>query len=459
MEGLAVVFMLSLDQVFPEVPAKSKILTFLLLPFFISGEASAQSPSAHSVLTTTLTWQQCVEQANLYNPDLLAAEKVVTADQELLYAAYAGFLPSLSANLSYAYGNSTSTTSNTGATTTLNEASSNFTSYNAGLTLSQNLFSGFQDKAKVDNAKATLKVAKDTLNATKAQVSYDLKNAFMAMLYAQNLTRLTDEITRRREMDLKMVQLRFENGGENKGSVMLTQAYLEQAKYDHLQAMDSIEAAKVQLTKMIGREGDEEIEVVDSIPENPPPAQVDYKQLVLDTPTYQEAVGNEQIADAAITQAASNFYPTLSVTGTTGDVGSEWFPKSNHWSMGVALNIPLFSGGRDFFNTRSAIESLRSAAFTRSSTLGQVLIKMKQAYTGYVEAVLKVTVDTAFSESSIVRERIAREKYNNGLETFDDWDLIETDLITRQKTLLQTKHDRVIAEANWELTEGTGVIK
>jgi hypothetical protein len=48
--------------------------------------------------------------------------------------------------------------------------------------------------------------------------------------------------------------------------------------------------------------------------------------------------------------------------------------------------------------------------------------------------------------------------YNNGLITFTDWDIIENDLILRQKSLLQTERDRVVAEAAWEQVQGLGVI-
>ena len=37
--------------------------------------------------------------------------------------------------------------------------------------------------------------------------------------------------------------------------------------------------------------------------------------------------------------------------------------------------------------------------------------------------------------------------------------LIENDLINREKSLLQTKRDRVFAEAAWELVQGKGAIR
>jgi hypothetical protein len=41
--------------------------------------------------------------------------------------------------------------------------------------------------------------------------------------------------------------------------------------------------------------------------------------------------------------------------------------------------------------------------------------------------------------------------------TFEDWDLIETDLINRQKTELQARRDVVLAEAAFEQAQGKSV--
>jgi outer membrane protein TolC len=58
-----------------------------------------------------------------------------------------------------------------------------------------------------------------------------------------------------------------------------------------------------------------------------------------------------------------------------------------------------------------------------------------------------------------LRAEIARSKYNNGLTTFDDWDLIESDLINRQRAVLSSQGNRVVAEAAWEQAQGRGALQ
>jgi outer membrane protein TolC len=122
------------------------------------------------------------------------------------------------------------------------------------------------------------------------------------------------------------------------------------------------------------------------------------------------------------------------------------------------LSVPLFSGGRDYYTTKSAAASLEAVSSNRDNVERQLLVRLKQTYASYVESEEKLKVDQAFLEAAILRAEIARSRYNNGLMSFEDWDRIENDLIQRQKTVLQSQRDRVTAEAAWEQAQGKGVI-
>ena len=46
----------------------------------------------------------------------------------------------------------------------------------------------------------------------------------------------------------------------------------------------------------------------------------------------------------------------------------------------------------------------------------------------------------------------------SGLISFQDWDTIENDLISNQKTILVNLRDAIAAEAAWEQAQGKGYI-
>src|SRR5207245_1811706 len=108
--------------------------------------------------------------------------------------------------------------------------------YTATLSGSENLFNGMQDLGKVRQAEFNSASAKATLDADRAKISFDLKSAYQGMIYAKEYEQFTAEIIKRREANLNMVKLLFQSGQENKGSLLLSQAYLEQAKYEEMQS-------------------------------------------------------------------------------------------------------------------------------------------------------------------------------------------------------------------------------
>lgn len=403
------------------------------------------------------SWQTCVELATTNNAELRSAHANAQSVESLEGAAFSNFLPALGASMNATQGNS-SANSNSSSATFFGSTSTSTTTYSASLTATQNLFNGFQDQAKVKQAKSNTRAAEANLQTARAKVSYELKASYQGLLYAKDYTKLTKDIIKRREDNLRLVELRYQGGRENRGSVLLSKAYLNQSQYDDLQAKNSVGVARAQLSRAIGIDDNETVDIFEEIPVHDPPENVDFRQLASSTPDHLQAVAQEDAADAAITNARSSYFPTLNLTGTAGRQGSAFFPQGERWSVGVTLAIPLFNGLRDYYSTKAASLSYFSSSSNRLNVDRQMLARLKQAYSAYVEAVAKFKVDESFRDAASVRAEIARNKYNNGLLSFEDWDVIESDLIARQKNYVQSKRDRVIAEAAWEQAQGKGAV-
>jgi outer membrane protein TolC len=298
-------------------------------------------------------------------------------------------------------------------------------------------------------------------DTTKARISFDLKTAYESLIYAIDFKVLTEEIIRRREENNRLVELRFESGRENKGSAYLSEAYLAQAKLDDLQASNAKRISSAQLARALGLDEYSDISINGPIPVNEPESGTpDLLKIALATPDYRQLEALENAADAGVTIARSGFYPSLDLTGTLGrQVSPVFVGAQDRWSVGIALTLPFLSGGSDFYSTRSAIDARTAAEFQRVNISRQVRARLEQSYASYLEAVMKFKVDTSFKQATTVRAEIARKRYNNGLLTFEDWDVIENDLINRQKAYLQSKRDRVIAEAAWEQAQGIGALQ
>jgi outer membrane protein TolC len=52
------------------------------------------------------------------------------------------------------------------------------------------------------------------------------------------------------------------------------------------------------------------------------------------------------------------------------------------------------------------------------------------------------------------RSKIAQAQYSIGLMSYDNWTIIEDDLVSAKKNLLNAQAAALLAEANWILAKG-----
>jgi outer membrane protein len=406
-----------------------------------------------------LSWEDCVRIAAKNNAQIQAAEASLRALEFQDDIPKANFLPQVSVGAAWNHSlkETTAKAGDPSSTAAATSFSGNLATTNLGANL--NLFNGFYDVGRIWETQANTRAGFANLQTVKAQVSYDLKSAFEGLLYAKEAQKLTLAIITRRKENMGLVQLRYQGGRENKGSVLLSQAYLAQAKYDDLQARNFQRVARRQLSKALGYDDDAEYDIQGLVPTTPPGEGIpQFKELALNTPDYANARAQMEAAEARVYEAGSGFLPKVDLSGSIAKSDTRFMPdQTKVTSYGVNLSWNIFSGGKDYFNTRASAANRASAQFNQVNISRQMLAKLEQSYASYIEAVTKFEVDLLFRDATTTRAEIARKKYNNGLQTFEDWDVIESDLIARQKTYLQSKRDRVIAEAGWEQAQGKGV--
>lgn len=391
---------------------------------------------------SALSFQQCVEIVARSNSAVVAAQENLNSAKALVESAKGNYLPQITAKLGY------SENTNDAGTTD---------GFDGSLNATQNLFNGFADQAKVQNAQSRVAAAEAALQTAKAQASYDLKAAYAGLAYAKDYIKLSETIFKRRSENLQMVQLLFENGRENKGSVLLSKANVKQAELDVLKAKNARIVNESSLKKVLGMADDEAIDIQGDVPRISD-AEPNYKELVDSAPDRKKALADIEAAEADLSSARSGFLPKLNLNGSLGRNGTEFFPEDNYGTVGATLSWSLFSGGTDYFSRKSAMALKLVAENNLKTTNLDLLAQMKQAFSTFTEAALELDVSDSFVQAATTRAEITRKKYNNGLSSFDDWEIVENDLITRQKSYTEKKRARIVSEANWENLQGRGVL-
>jgi outer membrane protein TolC len=118
------------------------------------------------------------------------------------------------------------------------------------------------------------------------------------------------------------------------------------------------------------------------------------------------------------------------------------------------LSFPLFEGGQRVFSFESAKANRDAAKVALTSAELNAALSLENAYWSFRDAAEATIVQNKYLEAAKLQEEVANAQYANGLLTYQDWNLVENSLITRQKSNLQTLLAAKTAEASWIQTLG-----
>jgi len=405
--------------------------------------------SSEGAAPAPMTFEECLRELAANNPDLYAAREGVNVARANLLGGYSPFLPQLSAN---AGANRNNQELDTGYEAT--------TAYNAAIAADQNLFNGFQDVARLNQYRSMLTQAEISLQRVKSNLSTDLKQAFAALMYAQDYQVLAENISERRKKNYELVGMRFEAGSEDKGSLLRSKALYSQALQDVTEAKRQIIVAQRNLNKALGRQDGVHVVVTGSWGKiTSPPAPPDFQDLIEKTPEYRTAKAQCAIAREQIRIARSGFLPSWSVSADYGlSDDQSIIPHNESYGFGTSIGLNIFDGGQTIFAFRAANAQLRATEAQLKSTANTTVSTLETSFTSWQNAVDQVRIQAELLEAAEVRLEIANIKYSNGLMTFLDWDTIGNDLITNQQNMLGRERNAITAQAAWEKTVGISVI-
>jgi outer membrane protein TolC len=395
-----------------------------------------------TAVARNLVWNDVVNEAATANPALAKAKESLAQARWSLTRAYSNFLPQLSASASAGQSQSD--------TTGLSK------DYSYGLSGSLSLFSGFADTSEIKSRSYDLRIAEANYARILADTLYSLRKSFFDLLWAQETVRLSQDILKRRNENLDMVQLKYESGSEDKGSLLRIDADRVQARYDLEKAQRAQQNASLALSQAMGRSDFAVITVTATLSPGQIPATFDLRQSVERTPEHVIAQYTLQKAAAGITAAESSLYPSLSLSAGTGRSGTQWGPDSGRWNAGLAVSYPFFPGGRNIYDIKIANSNKIVADQALRQTDEQAAVRLNGAYFGFIDAVGNVGVREKYLTASDTQSHIITAKYLNGLASYQDWYTIENDFINSQRALLNARHDAVLSEAQFQNALGAG---
>jgi len=390
---------------------------------------------------TALSWQDCVQETIAYHPDLESARQALAQSEADKEIAKSAALPSVSASVSARRSGSSST--DTAGT------------YGYEMSAQQLIFDGLGTAHEIAQAGAGVSAAEFFVFVTASNVRLSLRQAYTQLLTAQAMTGLTQEIFQRREKNLKLVELRYEAGREHKGALMTAEADLEQARFEVEQAQRSLSLCQMVLVKAMGWDVFKPVSVdgdfsTASVSDEAP----DFEAMADMTPTLQKLAAQKDAARLGVKSARADFFPEVYLSSSLGRTDHDWPPRDDQWSAGLTVSIPLFEGGNLTGKLSRARASLAQAGADERSGRDTVVVTLQETWTDFQDALGTVVVKKKFLAAADERARIANAQYSSGLISFDDWTIIEDNLVSARKAFLNARASAMSAEALWVQAKG-----
>ncbi len=305
-----------------------------------------------AVAETVMTWQDCVQKTIAANADLAASVAGVEITKAQFTGSYSNFLPQLSASAGYTTSSVEGTVPTPGSP---NQVVTYQRQYTESITANQSLFNGFTDVGKIKQARANLRAAEAQLKLEKATLSAALKTNYAQLLYQQQFVDLTDQILERQKRNLRMINLRFQGGSENKGSLLYQQGTVAQATYQHDHAVRQLRNAMKQLGALWGEPDIRDLKIKGQLEWRLPKQIPVYEDITVNNPNHINFEEQRISADAGVKVADGGWYPNLNLIGSIGRVGTQWPPDEDRWSVGVSLTFPFFPAQRRFRPLRARV--------------------------------------------------------------------------------------------------------
>lgn len=410
-------------------------LRFILATVLIGGSAPS-SLSAQEIFT----WQDSLREAAKNNPDLILAQEDIIQSQAGKIITTSVIFPQISADV-----NASTASDSTGS-------SKNF-SY--GVSGSQLVFNGLKTPNNIRAASENIKAAQENFKFTSASVRFRLREAFVNLLKAQESLILTEEIYKIRRENVELITLRYESGTEHRGALLTAKANLAQAEFEVNQAQRNREAAQRQLIKEMGRKQISDITVTgdlkvkDEILQKP-----DFEAIVLRNPSFLKLVAQKNASAFDVKSVQGDFWPEVALSADVSKSDNHWPPQEQGASAGLRVSVPLFEGGARFANLTRARSVYRQFEEQLRSTKDKATLALEQAWNALKDAVENVRVQKAFIDAAQERASIAEQQYSVGLISFDNWTIIEDDLVRNKKSFLNTRANALLAEASWIQAKG-----
>ena len=392
-----------------------------------------EAPCATALPATPLTAIDAVDLALCNNPQTREVWAAARVQAALLGVAQSAWLPNLDGRL--------------GASRHFAD-SGDYNQRSAALTLSWLLLDFGQRAASTENARQLLAAAAASQGAAVQNLFLAALQSYYNAQAARAAVASAGEAERSARESFAAADARYQVGTGTPADSLQAQTALSQATLARIRAEGEARNTLGALANVMGFDAQQPMLLAEFQGLSPDEdLQRDVAALIemarARRPDLRAAEAQLKAAEAGIDLARAQGRPTLSLAAgpTWQEVGGA---TSNGGSIGLTLNIPIFSGFETTYRVRSAQAQAELRAAQRDSLNSQIALDVWRAYQNLNTAghSLRTTADlVASAEQS---ERVALGRYKAGVGTV-------LELLTAQSALANARLQRIQAALDWQV--------
>jgi outer membrane protein len=347
--------------------------------------AEAEAPQAQATPPVRVLTLDEALRAAAGNPSLRQAAASVSGAEARADEARSGLLPQLSGTASYQRATNNVVPRQGIPGTFVAAGSSLATSdfWNANANLSQLVFDFWQTPNRWRAARTAAQAQGDTLQATRDQVLFNVRNAFFQARATKAVVGVSRDTLANQERHLVQVQGFVEVG--TRPAIDLAQARTDRAnsRVQLINAENNYELARAGLNQAMGVEGSIDYDVADdalpAVPGEEQSTDALLAEALSTRPDVSALALQARAQEQTIAALRGGYLPSLSVGGTVSDAGRKLDQLRWNGGVGATLSWPIFQGGLTQAQVHEAEANLANLQAQMDTLRQQVRLQVDQA--------------------------------------------------------------------------------
>lgn len=452
---------------------KSKITFVLILLLGLFSQAQTKKWTLAECVDYAIKNNISIKQSDLDNQSAMIGKS----------DAIGNFLPSINANASHSWNIGLNQNITTGL---LENQTTQFTS--AGLNSSIPIYNGLQNQNRLRRANLAIVAAQYQLSKMKDDVSLNVANAFLQILFNKENIKVQKEQLATNEKQLNRSQELVNAGVIARGDLLDIKATIASNTQAIVNAENALLISKLSLAQLLQLDGFQDFDIVED------DFEAKESETILQTPAsifekakevrveLKIAKANMELAQRDVKIVRGAYQPSLSgfysfstragysdrVIGFDGAgkpiLGPplplfDQFSNNKGHSFGVQLSIPILNG----FSVRNNVARSKIALDRSRIALNQQELDLERnVYTAFTDAKGAMKA----YESALVALEARQEAYNYAKEKFDvglmnafDFNQSQSLLVNAQSEVLRTKFDYIFRVKVLEFYFGIPIIQ